>query len=175
MIQEFRSILFTTNLSADCAQAYNLALSLSARYQAQIHILHVMESRDGYTESYLKAVLGDDKWQEIKQAHEDSARSVLIGKKPTNKLIQQTLNQFFLDLGREFDIECNFTPPQFLIREGEVVSTILEQAQEHSCDVIIMAGKKKIFGHDARIGSTIKVVLRRSKVPVLVVPPAESS
>jgi nucleotide-binding universal stress UspA family protein len=134
-----------------------------------------MERRDNYTESFLKGVLGEDKWQEIKQEHEDSARSVLIGKKPTNKLIQQTLNQFYLELGRECGIECNFTPPQVLIREGEVVSTILEQAQGHSCDVIIMAGKKKLFGDNARIGSTIKEVLRRSSVPVLVVPPAETS
>ncbi|WP_027370253.1 universal stress protein [Desulfovermiculus halophilus] len=174
MIQEFTSILFATNLSEDCAQAYNLALSIATRYRAKIHILHVMDKPAEYTDNFLKGVLGEEKWNEIQQSHADAARSALIGKKPTNKLIQDTLNEFCLELGRECGIEYNHTPPQVLIREGEVVSEILNQARENACDVIIMAGKASRFGHSARIGHTIKEVLRQSKVPVLVVPPAEN-
>ena len=47
---------------------------------------------------------------------------------------------------------------------------IIETANEKGCDLIVMAARKG-FLKDNRIGPHIKSVLRRSKIPVLIVPP----
>ncbi|MFP4429609.1 MAG: universal stress protein [Desulfovermiculus sp.] len=171
MNTDFKSILFATNLSEHCAKAFNVVLSLASRYGAQIYILYVHESTGDYPKSFLKGYLGEEKWQELQQKHEDSARAVLIGKRSAGEHLQESLKEYCLELGRE-NLETGFTTPKILIREGDVIQEILDQAKENDCDLIVMAGNESYFSDNARIGTTIKTVMRKAHIPVLVVPPA---
>ncbi|MCF8095739.1 MAG: universal stress protein [Desulfobacteraceae bacterium] len=170
MIKPVKSILFTTNLSQNSAEAFNHVISLAVRYQANIIILHVMEKIPDYAEARLKGLLGEEKWEEISKSHEDSARQVLIGKKSSNNLIREALDQFCIDAGIE-SAECGDISREIVIRDGDVVEEILDQASAYNSDLIVMAARQGIISRDTSIGSTIKGVLRKSRVPVLVVPP----
>lgn len=170
MIKPIKSILFATNLSQNSADAFSHAISLAVRYQANIIILHVMEKIPDYAEGRLKGLLGEKRWEEISKSHEDSARQILIGKKSSNNLIREALDQFCVDAGIESP-ECGYISREIVIRDGEVVEEIIDQASAFNSDIIIMAARQGILSKDTSIGSHIKGVLRKSRVPVLVVPP----
>ena len=56
-----------------------------------------------------------------------------------------------------------------LVMRGNPVDQIVEQAEERNCDLIVMGS----HGHgnltEAMLGSTARRVLRKSRIPVLVV------
>lgn len=170
MIKPYRTILFATNLSQNSADAFNHVISLAVRYQANIVIMHVMEKIPDYAEARLKGLLGEERWNEIAQSQEDSARQILIGKKSSNNLIREALDQFCIDSGIE-SAECGNISREIVIRDGDVVEELLDQASAYNCDLIVMAARQGIISKDTAIGSTIKGVLRKAHVPVLVVPP----
>jgi nucleotide-binding universal stress UspA family protein len=50
-----------------------------------------------------------------------------------------------------------------------MIETILKQAGESNCDLIVMGGGEGVLA-GVSVGKTIKTVLKKSKIPVLVVP-----
>ena len=56
-----------------------------------------------------------------------------------------------------------------LVKEGDVVEAIIGQAAEYKCDLIIMGANEGLLSSSS-VGSTIKSVLKKSKIPVMVVP-----
>ena len=164
-----KSILFATNLSEGCKSAFDFAASLAIRYQATIVLLHVTEKIPGYVESQLKGMFGEQEFKRISESHEDSVREVLIAKKSSNKLIRAALEQFCTEAGID-DESCGYHSREVVVSHGEVVDEIISQSKKFACDIIILAGRKGLLKTRA-IGSVTKEVLRRTDIPVLVVPP----
>ena len=50
MLKPLKAILFATNLSENCRDAFDFAASLATRYQATLVLLHVMEKMPDYVE-----------------------------------------------------------------------------------------------------------------------------
>lgn len=172
MIKPVSSILFATNLSENCRDAFDFAASLATRYQATIVLLHVIEKMPDYVEGRLKGMLGEKKWNQLTATHEDTARQTLIGKRPTNELVRKALDQFCVDVGID-NTECGYVSREIVVRDGDVVEEILEQSKTYNCDVIVMGARSRgFFSKATPLGNTIKDVLRRSAIPVMVVPPA---
>ncbi len=170
MLKPISNILFATNLSKNCAEAFDVVASMAVRYRATIILLHVTEKMPDSIEGRLKGMFGESKWQEISQSHATSARQILIGKRSSSKLIQTALEQFCADSGIDHT-ECGYVSREVVIRDGEVVHEIIEQATSYNCDLIIMAARQGFLSKHTSIGPTIKSVLRNSRVPVLIVPP----
>jgi nucleotide-binding universal stress UspA family protein len=171
MIKPVSTLLFATNLSESCRPAFDFAASLATRYQATIVLLHVIEKMPDYVEGRLKGLLGEKQWEALSSNHEATARQALIGKRPTSDLVRKALDQFCIDVGID-NTECGYVAREIVVRDGEVVEEILGQAKSYRCDLIVMGARQGgLFSRETSIGSTIKSVLRRSKVPVLVVPP----
>lgn len=164
-----KSILFATNLSKSCIPAFEFAASMAIRYQATLVLLHVMEKMPDYVEGRLRGLLGENKYKELEAAHEKEARQTLIGKKSTSKLIRAALDRFCVETGID-DNACDYHSREIVLGSGEVIEEILAQAEKHQCELIVM-GARQGFIKDNAIGKTIKSILRRSRIAVMVVPP----
>ena len=171
MIKPVKTILFATNLSADCLAAFDYAAAIATRFQATLVLLHVVEKMPEYIESRLKGLMGKKQWDETLSSQLSGVRDQLIGKKSSNALIQAALAQFCSDAGID-DNACGYHSREIVVTNGEVIHDIIKSAQDYDCDLIVMGTKEGFLSHNS-IGSTIKSVMRQSKIPVMVVPPVE--
>ena len=170
MFKNFKSILFATNLQDNCKPAFDFAVSIATRYQATIVLLHVLENRmPDYVESRLKGLLGEEKWEEMKETHETNARQALIAKKSTDQLIQDALGKFCDEAGID-DASCGYHSREIVIGDGDVIDEIIDKAKEYQCDMIIMGAREGLI-RDTAVSHVIKGVLHQAKRPVVVVPP----
>ena len=173
MFKNIKSILFATNLSKNCIPAFEAAATLATRFQATIVLLHVIEKMPDYIEGRLKGLLGANRWKEMLESHEKDARQALIGKKSSNAIIRNALLQFCDEAGVD-DASCGYQSREIVVCEGEIIEEIINQSVNSQCDLIVM-GTREGFFSESSIGPTVKGVLRKSTIPVLVVPHIEKN
>ena len=172
MMKSVKTILFATNLSQECMAAFDLAAAIAIRFQATIVLLHVMEKMPDYIESRLKGILGEEEWKKNIESQVSGARQQLIGKKSSNKMIQAALSQFCSEAGID-DNACGYHSREIVVTDGEVVQDILECSRSYQCDLIIMGASSGFLSNNT-IGPVIKGVMRKSKIPVMMVPPVDA-
>ena len=169
MFQPMKSILFATDLSENCVNALEAAISLAKQHNAAIVLLHVIAREvPGAIEGYFSSMLGDEKWQSIKQGHEQDARDALIGKMTSSKILQKVMKQYREDLGLE-DASMDLDWRETVVVDKNIDRAILSQARENECDLIILGAGKGFWGGNA-IGSTIKGVMHHTDIPVMLIP-----
>lgn len=169
MLKGIKTILFATDLTRNCVPAFNLAALLALQFQAKIVLLHVIEKIPDYVERRLAGLLGENSWKEIMQAHEKKARQSLIGKRATSKLIRNALEFYCSEAGID-EASCGYQSREVVIGDGNVAESIIENSKAYACDLIIIGGNEdRLLGKS--VGAIVKSVLRKSKIPVLVVPP----
>jgi nucleotide-binding universal stress UspA family protein len=168
MFKGIKTILFTTNLSKNCVPAFDVAVMLALQFKAKIVLLHVLEKIPDYVEGRLEGLLGEDQWKEMMHSHENDIRQKLIGKRSSNALIQKALEHFCTEAGID-EASCGYQSREVVIEDGDVTECILENAKRHACDLIVMGAHENRLLTKS-IGNTTKSVLRKSKVPVMVVP-----
>ena len=168
MSPQINRILFPTDLTKASRQAFDYAISLATQYGASITILYVMEESGWSGGDYAKTILGEERWQELREDHEAEARQILIGKKKEGALIREALNDFCIQAEKDHR-ECDFVMDEIIVTRGVVVDEIMETAIEKKCDLIVMGHHKRGQIGEAVLGSTTRRVLRRSDIPVLMV------
>jgi len=170
MFNPTKCILFATNLSPTCRAAFEASISLAAQYQATLVLLHVI-GRDvpTHVEEHLKTVLGMEKYEALLKEHQQDARQALIGKMSSDSLMHTALKQYCADAGI-VDVNSGLRPPEFAVVEGDVVHEIIAAAEKRGCDMIVM-GARKGFLKNNSMGAAVKGVMRKTKIPVLFVPP----
>lgn len=168
MFKPIKTILFSTNLDENCRNAFDLAASMATRYQATLVFLHVIEELPDYATGRLKNLLVEDEWKKIEQHHIHNAREALIGKQSTNKIIKDALDLFCVNEGID-DATCGYHSREIVIVDGILIDEIVNQSINSKADLIIMGNSKGLIAEN-HIGNTIKSVLKRSHIPVMVVP-----
>ena len=115
-------ILLATDGSASSRKALEFAVEMAARYEAQLHVLHVISSMQ-IPVDILEYVSAED--------IEDSPASVYL-EKVGLKIIHQS------------EKECKATGCEYVhtvILRGDPADTIIEFAKEESFDVIILGSR----------------------------------
>lgn len=170
MFNPIKSVLFASNLSPSCWAAFEASIALAGQNKAKLVLLHVID-RDVplHVEEHLKAVLGEEKWARLAQEHHQDAHQALIGKMSSDNLLQRALQQYCADAGVH-DADCGISGHETVVAEGDITQEILSQAAKHECDLIVL-GARKGFLKNNSMGSVVKGVMRKSKIPVLFVPP----
>jgi len=158
MIPEIRKILYTTDLSENARYAFEYAVSLANRYGAGITLLHVLEDMSPYRDSLMMNILGEEKWKGLMETNKE-------------KILQGLKNELekFCDSVHAQLPACPFITDDIVVKIGNPVEAILEQAEKSDCDLVVMGTHGHGILGDAMIGSVSRRVLRRSKKPVLVV------
>ncbi len=164
---EITKILFATDLSENARHAFAYAISLANLYEAQLVILYVQFDDTEVEEKLIKYV-GEDKWEEVKKQSLEEAREVLIGKKKQSETIRRVLNHFYHGAIEHMGSQEGMKD-EILINSGDPVDEIINQASEKNCDLIVIGSHGQSTISDKMIGSTAERVLRRSRIPVLLV------
>jgi nucleotide-binding universal stress UspA family protein len=165
---EVKKILYATDLSENARFAFAYAVSLADLYGAKIVLLHVLPEVSELMDKHVIGYIDSDRWEEIKTEHFKEAKEALIGKRKNHLAIKEVLHQFSQKVKEGQEGE-GFITDDIIVERGNPVEQILKQAEERSCDLIVMG----THGHgtlaDVMLGSTARRVIRRSKIPVLVV------
>jgi len=157
--REIKKILYATDLSPNSAYALDFALDTANLYQAEMVILNVFEQPTiGYA-PLLDCYMDEKSHRLLFNDHKENV---------TNSIRKR----FEMISGQQ--IEKNADDGNMLdsieVCEGYPAEAILDMADELSCDMIIMGTHGKgILGHTF-LGSTAKKVLRRTRIPILVIP-----
>jgi len=162
MLPEINDILFATDMSKNSNNALRHALTMARAHQANVHILHVTEPLSHDAIVTLQMFMQDDasRKKAIAERH-DSIKQML------KKNQQEFLNSLEDDAKETYKAVISVE-----LVEGHSAEVILQRAAELNCQLITLGTHEQGTGHTF-IGTVTKRVLRRSKIPVLVVPNAE--
>jgi len=169
MIPKVKKILFTSDLSEMARPAFDFTAAIACGQGARIVILHVIEDTTPYASTHVQSFLGKERWQQLQEGFENEARQFLSGKRREGVVIKEALGEFCRVAQEELG-EDNLVGDQILVARGNVVDEIINTATESGCDLIVMAHYIRGKLSEAVLGSTSRRVIRRSPVPVLLVP-----
>jgi nucleotide-binding universal stress UspA family protein len=168
MMPHIKKILFTTDLSKQTRYAFDYAISIASRYGASLTILYVMEDLSPTQSANLQGFIGEERWEDLRQSHEQEVRQILIGKKKEGRMIQDALGDMLASTQKDFKTP-GVMAEEIVVTQGDTVDCILQEVEARACDLIVMGYHPRSRLEEAIIGSVSRSVLRRSKVPVLLV------
>lgn len=171
MLKPIRSILFATDLTPNSQRALDFTIALATRFHATIYMLYVVEKLPEQMTERLKDLLGHHQWENLVDAHQMTAHKSLLNKQSTNFDVRKAIHDFCKQEGIDND-SCDFQSREIIISGGNVVKNILIHSEENECDLIVLGGHQSFFSKAPSIGSTAKGVMKKSSIPVTVVPPA---
>ncbi|HHE73789.1 MAG TPA: universal stress protein [Desulfobacteraceae bacterium] len=164
---EIKKILYATDLSESSRYTFAHAINMANRFGAGLIILHVMTEIQNLDTS-ISYHIGKAQWEKIKQQRQQDASETLIGKKRNDLAIRDALEKY-CEGANECLLERSFVTDEIIVERGDPAKHILKYSKDRNCDLIVVGshGQGSLAG--AMIGSTAKLVLKKSTVPVLIV------
>ena len=164
---EYRKILYTTDLSDSGRHAFPYAASIAQRFDSELTVFHVLETRD--FEKYVHGYISEDFWKDLQTRDLEEAKQILISRKRDDTEISDNVRRFCQETISRHPEKPVLTY-QVMVEMGEPVEKILQEAHSGGYDLVVISK----HGHrtsvkDAVMGDTARRVLRRCKVPVMVV------
>ena len=159
MVVDIRKILYCTDLSQNAVHAFRYAVQLAKLTGAQIHILHVVEELPADAKLALQAYIMDD--DRRREALSDRANQA-------KQHLQDRLDKFWAEQNEE-GRKVSSQIASVDACEAYPAEQILTSAIEYGCDLVVMGAHEKGLSHNF-LGSVAKSVLRRSRIPTLIVP-----
>ena len=136
-----KKILLATDLSSRCDRALDRAAALAAQWQSALVVLHVLEKFDPSTLE---------------------ARQPPTWRRPPDP-VSVAWKQLLAD------VSAVAGKATVLIGEGDPVGMIMHTAETEQCDLIVVGiARDELLGR-FRLGRTVDRLLRRARVPLLVV------
>ncbi len=162
-----KHILYATDLSENARLALAYAVNLADRYRARLSLIHVLEDIPGL-DSKVLGYISQDHWNEIKEGHAAEARTTMTGKLRGRGAFKVVLDQINQNARAELAAP-RYETGEVVVKRGNPVEEILEQANALKVDLIVIGTHGLGTLKDAMMGGTARRVLRRAKVPVLVI------
>lgn len=173
MNPQFKKILFASNLSSEMEQVFEYTVSFSVYSKAEVIILHVLEESDSSSEKMARAVFGKNFYQDLKGKRKISAQNTLIGKRSDALRIKTCISNFFKEASNVSEKKSPIE--KILVTESpSVADEIVSTAVIENCDLIIMGCEQKGLLAEAMGDKLVRKVLRRTSVPVFVIPISKS-
>lgn len=153
-------ILVAKDLSKESSNVIRYALELGAKFDAQVHVLHVMPTVDPAVLNMVALAMGPDQLAKLNADHESS-------------LAEQTREQLDEILRGETELlKADLKhAPLIEVHHGEPVPMILGVADRLDVDMIVLGSHSKGRLHYAFLGSVTEKILRKSHRVVVTVPP----
>lgn len=140
-----RRILLATDLSARCDRALDRAVALARAWRAELVVVHALDAQDVPASAGVNNLADLPSWQR--------------GPEPA-RIVAEAL---------QHDLDGSPVPVISIVEPGDPVELILKAAEEHGCGLIVTAvARDEVLGRFL-LGATVDKVLRRARVPVLVV------
>lgn len=156
------NILCCVGLRSDSHMVLEQAVRLAEATGARLHILHAVKSLDDDVMNTLRVnILDKQTLQGLIRKRLDDAQQQLDAK----------LENFFSANGEGRATLASCVASRDVV-EGYPAKVIVHRATKLSCELIVMASNKHGFTA-SYAGKVTRGVLKRSRVPVVVVPPPE--
>ena len=171
MVGPTKNILFASDLSVNMKQVFEHAATLALCQNANIIVLHVMEETP-HSEKRIQMAFGEQLYKNLKSEHMSQARNILIGKNVDALKIRQAIAGFFEETKENEDAsENNTLISKILVAEGRsIAEEITFTAKEEGCNLIVIGCSQQGMLAEAMGNNVVRKVLKRSQVPVFVVP-----
>ena len=159
MLPSIKNILYATDLSKNASFAFRYAMTLADALDTKINILYILPMVDSAMEVPIITQMGEEMYYKLR---EEKSREIIENIK--NRL--QDFSQKELQ-----DAQCRAERvSSIMVREGDVMDEILKTAEKLKSDIIILGAHGKGILSHTFLGTVPDKLLRRSRVPVLVVP-----
>ena len=155
MLTPINTVLYATDLGTGMDPALRMAMSLAAKYQAQVTLLHVIEPINQAVYTWQS----EDFWQDIRQNTQ----------KVSTELAEERLSYLF----EKENLGESVKRPEVVIKHGRVPSTVLQTGDDIDADLIVMGTHSHTALGELILGSNADKVVRMSRRPVLLVPTTE--
>ncbi|HHP7235365.1 MAG TPA: universal stress protein [Desulfobacterales bacterium] len=159
-----QKILYATDLSPNSAFVFRFAVDAARNHNAGIVILHVIEPLSPTTELMMSYHLEEGKRRALLQEHIEAVRAQ----------IRERLDAFCEKELRGDPIAARRVEQIEVVR-GVAVDEIIRRSESYGCNLIVMGTHGKGIIRSTFLGSTARRLLRRIRIPVLVVPMPEST
>lgn len=170
MAKPVKNILFVSDLSVNMKLVFEQAATLAVCQDADIVVLHVMEE-DPSSEKRVRMAFGESLYEDLKSEQKTGARNILIGKNLDALRIRQAIAGFLGDDAKSQPGEGDSLISKILVAEGRsIANEIISTAAEENCDMIVMGCKQQNLLAEVMGSKLVRKILKRSSVPVLVVP-----
>ncbi len=167
----YTKILYSTDLSETGRCAFPYAASIAHQYGAELTVFHVIETVE--FERTVVGYISEDMWKQIKKRSLKEARGILVDRKREDAAITDAVDKYCQDALAEEKGEPYVTY-EVLVKTGDTVERILEEAHKGGYDLIVLGKKGRRAIKETIIGTTARRVMRRCKIPAMVVPLPES-
>jgi len=158
MFPKFKKILYATDLSPNSAYALRYAVNSAVTHDGSLVILNILEQISPTARDML-VYLDENQRQEIVDEH--TGHTIDRIKERLKKFCEKEFKDHPEYLDKVISIE---------VCEGFPAEEILNKAMELNCDLIIMGTHGKGIIANTFLGSTAKRVLRRTRIPVFIIP-----
>jgi len=159
MLPAIKNILYATDLSKNSTFAFRYAMSLADSLDAKITIIYILPMIDSAMEVPIITQMGEDQYYKLM---EERSRETIEN-------IKERVREF---TNRETKNSKKHQErvSTILVHEGDTVDEILKTGKRLKSDLIIMGAHGKGILSHTFLGTVPDKVLRRSRIPVLVVP-----
>lgn len=163
MKQLITNILFATDLSENSGHALRHAASIAQATGAQIHVLHVNEPLSDDAKITMEMfILNSETRKTAATRRHEMVREVLAERQA----------KFWARFEGD-DAKIREQVSSVEVTDGHPAEVILRRSVELGCDLVVLGAHDHGFSHTF-LGTVAKRVLRRSKIPTLIVPHPDS-
>lgn len=163
---EYKKILYVTDLSESGRQAFPHAFAIARHNNARLTVFHVVDNRDLQS---LEGYISNELWEELSNRNLEDARKILLSRKRENlaiKNVEQFCEECLPDQPERPDLSY-----EMKVEVGERLDQILEEAHGGGYDLLVVSKHgNRASVKDAVIGDTTRRIIRRCRIPVLVIP-----
>jgi len=145
---KYKKVLFCTDFSENSDYAFDFAFGIAKRDEGILYILHVLPDNphQAFAEKYIKK----ENLEKIQKSIEENLN---------NKFSEHYVKKIDNEIAHEI-----------VVRSGKEDSKILKFAKQEKTDIIVMGTHGKIGIEHVFFGSVAEKVLRKSTVPVFIIP-----
>ena len=140
------------------------ALHEAHAHDAVVHVLHVIPSYDATMATPIVSFMGEDKFKQLVEEHKEEITGT----------IRKEIETLKVKIMTEHLEESTDRIQDIHVYEGDPELEILHMADELGVDMIVMGTHTKGLTQYTFMGSVARKVLRRGRVPMLLVPPLAS-
>ncbi|MDF1536826.1 MAG: universal stress protein [bacterium] len=158
-----KNILCCVAMAPSSGRVLLRALQEAEAHDARVQVLHVIPSFDAAMTTPIVAFIGEDKFRKLVEEHKDEATSAI-------KAQIISLKEKIMSEHLEGSVD---RIAHIHVYEGDPELEILNMTDRLQADMVVLGTHTKGITHHTFMGSVAKKVIRRIKVPVLLVPPVK--
>ena len=147
---EYKNILYCSDFSEEAEMAFHHAVDFCQRYDAKLHLLHVLHSAYKYMRHVVDEYVEPDKEEQVAD----------------DELIKQAEQDLKSKYGSRLE-KC--AQAVFAVRVGVPFVEIVRYAREHKVDLIVMGASGSSELNKQTFGSTVENVARRAHCHVMAI------